>query len=421
MTTTLGDQAIVGRLLCDNIGLPAAHVNTIYVDNIIPTPITAPETLQATMTQGNTTTLPLKIASTVDMYNIADTTFATNICKLSTDPLLSNGGDLIVSTKESDPAVLEQHTIFRAVDKKIECQGNVDIKSVGDKVIIGKNTSVAPVYGAQSVNIGEDAGFAASVGNNQAVNIGAKAGQTNAGGNSVAIGVSAGANGSGSGSIAIGANAGNSAIEDNAVVIGSKAAPECGGNSVAIGALAGNSQMDKNCIVINATGLDVSTVINGTCKIDPIRIGQSKGGNTDELLHHNDVTKEVYVDRIRYTHKVVAVTNSATLQLTALDPSVFIIDWTSGSGLYEVLLPAANSVPRGTYYMIKNFSQTAGQSVVINRGGGTSDTIDKDGGTGCQLDSTPRNAAGGGGSCLEVMCVSDTEWCILRGFNQIFG
>ena len=83
MTTALGEKAIVDTLLATQIGEDKARVDTIYVNNIIPTPVSAPETLQATMATGNETTINMKIASTIDMYNIADTGFNTNIVKLS--------------------------------------------------------------------------------------------------------------------------------------------------------------------------------------------------------------------------------------------------------------------------------------------------------------------------------------------------
>jgi len=41
--------------------------------------------------------------------------------------------------------------------------------------------------------------------------------------------------------------------------------------------------------------------------------------------------------------------------------------------------------------------------------------------TGCEIDSNARILAGGGGSCIELMCVTSSEWAIMRGYNQIFG
>ena len=251
MTSQLGDQAIVGRLLADNIGLPAKHVNTIYVDNIIPAPVSAPETLQATMTAGNETTLSLKIASTVDMYNIADTAFATNIVKLSTDPVLSNGGSLVISTKASDPAVLEEHTVFRAADKAIEMKGNIIIDAVGDEIQIGKNTDNQPL-GSESVAIGENAGTNGTTGT-RAVNIGFAAGRNNCGSRSVAIGDEAGEFNTDFAAVSIGLGAGENGTGAGAVCIGRDTGTDSAGSSnIFLGNAAGSQQTGSNKLIIGS-------------------------------------------------------------------------------------------------------------------------------------------------------------------------
>mgnify|MGYP003109714293 CR=1 FL=1 len=433
MSTQLGDQAIVGRLLADNIGLPAKHVNTIYVDNIVPTPVSAPETLQATMTAGNETTLPLKIASTVDMYNIADTAFATNIVKLSTDPVLSNGGSLVVSTKASDPDVLEEHTVFRAADKAIFMKGNIIIDADGDEVQIGKNGDNQPL-GGESVSIGENAGTNGTTGS-RAVNIGWSAGRTNCGSRSVAIGdeagefntgfgavsigTGAGENGTGDGAVCIGRDAGTTLAGTNAVVIGNRAAATAGNNSVMIGAEAGGVATAANSIVINATGSVLNDAGINTLVIDPVRNAPTDF-NSDDILHRDPLNGEIYQDRIRYAFKTNILTGAATFTLDDTTSSIQVFNWVSGSGIASVFLPNTADVPLGTYVMIKNFSQTAGQSVIVNPALGSPDTIDK-AGTSIELDSTTRAPTGGGGSCIEVMKVRVREWIITRGYNQIFG
>mgnify|MGYP003630549849 CR=1 FL=1 len=433
MTSQLGDQAIVGRLLADNIGLPAKHVNTIYVDNIIPAPTALPETLQATMTAGNETTLPLKIASTVDMYNIADTAFATNIVKLSTDPVLSNGGSLVISTKASDPDVLEEHTVFRAADKAIEMKGNIIIDAVGDEIQIGKNTDNQPL-GGESVAIGENAGTNGTTGS-RAVNIGWGAGRTNCGSRSVAIGdeagenntgfgavsigTGAGENGAGAGAVCIGRDTGTTSVGDNCVIIGNRAAPTAGANAICIGGEAGGVSADANSITINASGSAVNDAGTGTCVIKPIR-NRPVDANSDDILHIDPLTFEVYEDRIRYAYKTFLATTNATITLDDSTSSIMVINWTSGSGLVEVFLPDTADIPAGTYVMVKNFSQTPGQSVAVSIASGSADTIDK-ANTSMELDSAARSTTGGGGSCIEVMKVRNREWIITRGYNQIFG
>jgi hypothetical protein len=433
MTSQLGDQAIVGRLLADNIGLPAKHVNTIWVDNIIPAPVSAPETLQATMTAGNETTLPLKIASTVDMYNIADSSFVTNIVKLSTDPLLVNGGSLVISTKASDPAVLEEHTVFRAADKAIEMKGNIIIDAVGDEVQIGRNTDNQPL-GSESVAIGENAGTNGTTGT-RAVNIGFSAGRTNCGSRSVAIGdeageinsgfaavsigVGAGENGTGAGAVCIGQTAGTTAVGASCVLIGARAAATAGANAICIGGDAGGVSAAANSITINATGAVLNDAGTGSCVVSPVRT-ITEAINSNDIVHRNPLSGELYIDRIRYDFKTVLVTGSQVITLNGTASSILVINWTSGSGLVEIYLPLTNDVPDGTYMMIKNYSQTAGQDVVVNCAALSPDTVDKTS-TVIQLDSSPRGPTGGGGSCIEVMKIRDREWIITRGYNQIFG
>ena len=433
MTSQLGDQAIVGRLLADNIGLPAKHVNTIYVDNIIPAPTALPETLQATMTAGNETTLPLKIASTVDMYNIADTAFATNIVKLSTDPVLSNGGSLVISTKASDPDVLEEHTVFRAADKAIEMKGNIIIDAVGDEVQIGKNTDNQPL-GCESVSIGENAGTNGTTGS-RAVNIGWSAGRNNCGSRSVAIGdeagefntgfgavsigTGAGENGTGAGAVCIGRDTGTTAVGDNCVIIGNRAAPTAGNNAICIGGEAGGVSAAANSITINATGSAVNDAGTGTCVISPVR-SSPEANNSDDIVHRDPLSGELYLDRIRYAFKTVLATGPQVINLNDTTSSIMVINWTSGSGLVEVFLPLTGDVPGGTYVMVKNFSQTAVQDVVVSVAALSPDTIYK-AATSIELDSNTRSPTGGGGSCIEVMKVRDREWIITRGYNQIFG
>ena len=432
MTTSLGDKAIVDTLLATQIGEDKARVDTIYVNNIVPPPTTAPETLQATMTAGNETTINMKIASTIDMYNIADTTFNTNIVKLSTDPVLANGGSLVISTKPSDPAPLQEHTIFRAADRAIEMKGNIIIDAVGDEVQIGQNSDNQPL-GTESVNVGENAGTnghagvrAVNVGwsagrtncGSRSVAIGDEAGENNTGAGSVSIGTGAGENGTGAGAIAIGRNAGTTSMADDAIVIGDGAAPTAGRDAIAIGASAGLTTMDDNSIVINATGSTLNSAAASSCVIDPIR-GVERGNNDPELLHVNRSTKELYVDRIRYDYRTINVNAGGFVNLTAADPSVIIVNWTGGSGIYGVFLPdlSTGTIPFGTYFIIKNLSTTPGQDVSVNPIAGQ--TIDNDTAS-ASLSSTARTTTGGGGSCIEVMYNRGTNWILVRGYNQAF-
>ena len=430
MTTSLGEKAIVDTLLATTIGEDKARVDTIYVNNIVPTPTSAPETLQATMNAGNETTTNMKIASTIDMYNIADTGFNTNIVKLSTDPVLANGGSLVVSTKASDPATLQEHTIFRAADRAIEMKGNIIIDADGDEIQIGRNGDNQPL-GSESVNVGENAGTNGHAGV-RAVNVGWGAGRTNCGSRSVAIGdeageintgagavsigTGAGENGTGDGAIAIGRNAGTTSMAEDAIVIGDGAAPTAGRDAIAIGASAGATTMNDNSIVINATGATRNSAGAFTCVIDPVRPLEARQ-NDEELLHLNRSTKEVYVDRIRYNFRGINVNAGGFVNLTNEDPSVIIINWTGGSGTYGVFLPNTSTIPLGTYYIIKNLSTTPGQDVAVNPFSGQ--TIDNSA-SAASLSSTARTTTGGGGSCLEVMYQRGSNWIIVRGYNQAF-
>jgi hypothetical protein len=431
MTTALGDECITKKLFADELGSASKPVDTAYITNIVPPPTTAPETLQATMNAGNETTINMKIASTIDMYNIADTGFNTNIVKLSTDPVLANGGSLVVSTKASDPATLQEHTVFRAADLAIEMKGNIIIDAVGDEVQIGRNGDNQPL-GTESVNIGENAGTnghagvrAVNVGwgagrtncGTRSVAIGDEAGEINSGAGAVSIGTGAGENGTGAGAIAIGRNAGTTSMADDAIVIGDGAAPTAGTDAIAIGASAGATTMNNNSIVINATGSTRNSAGVSTCVIDPVR-GVERAQNDEELLHINSITKEVYFDRIRYNFRLINVNAGGFTNLTNTDPSVIIVNWTSGSGIYGIFLPDTITVPFGTYFIIKNQSTTPGQDIAVNPFG--SNTIDNST-TACTLDSSARTVNGGGGSCLEVMYSRGTNWVILRGYNQVFG
>ena len=436
MTTALGEKAIVDTLLATQIGEDKARVDTIYVNNIIPTPVSAPETLQATMATGNETTINMKIASTIDMYNIADTGFNTNIVKLSTDPVLANGGSLVVSTKASDPDVLEEHTIFRAADKAIEMKGNIIIDADGDEIQIGRNGDNQPL-GSESVNVGENAGTnghagvrAVNVGwgagrtncGSRSVAIGDEAGENNTGAGSVSIGTGAGENGQGDGGIAIGRNAGTTSVGADAIVIGDGAAPTIGADAVAIGALAGSTSMADNSIVINATGVARNSAAASSCVIDPIRSIET-AESSSQIIHQNPTTKELYIDRIRYDMRVIRVNANGNVRLTKDDPSTIVINWTGGSGLYEVFLPptsGAGAVPIGTFYTIKNYSQTAGQSVAVDGAVASGDTLDK-AATSAQLDANTRSTNGGGGSCIECVCLDENEWMFMRQYMQVFG
>jgi hypothetical protein len=430
MTTSLGEKAIADTLLATQIGEDKARVDTIYVNNIVPPPTAAPETLQATMTAGNETTINMKIANDIDMYNTADTGFATKIVGLTTDPTFPNGGNFVIQTKAADPAVLQEHTLFRAADLAIEMKGSVIIDAVGDEVQIGRNGDNQPL-GNESVNVGENAGTnghagvrAVNVGwgagrtncGSRSVAIGDEAGEVNSGAGAVSIGSGAGENGTGDGAIAIGRNAGTTAMATDAIVIGDGAAPTAGLDAIAIGASAGATTMNDNSIVINATGSTRNSAGVSTCVIDPVR-GVERAQNDEELLHINSTSKEVYFDRIRYNFRLINTNAGGFVNLTDTDPSVIIVNWTSGSGIYGVFLPSTSTIPFGTYFIIKNLSTTPGQDVAINPFSGQ--TIDNSTAA-ASLSSTARSTTGGGGSCLEVMYQRGTNWIIVRGYNQSF-
>ena len=186
-----------------------------------------------------------------------------------------------------------------------------------------------------------------------------------------------------------------------------------------IGAEAGGSATATNSIVINATGSAVNDAGTGTCVIDPVR-SSPEAVNSDDIVHRNPLNGELYIDRIRYAYKTFLASAPAVITLSDTTSSILVINWTSGSGLVEVFLPDTVDVPAGTYVMVKNFSQTAGQDVIVNPAAASTDTIDK-ATTSIELDSNTRSPTGGGGSCIEVMKIRIGEWIITRGYNQIFG
>jgi len=287
-----------------------------------------------------------------------------------------------------------------------------------DSTNVGKKAGINGHSGVRAVNIGFSAGE-----NNcgsRSVNIGDEAGENNSGFGSVNIGTRAGDNGTGVGCIAIGGAAGLTAMTAGSVAIGYLTAPTIGDAAVALGTLAGKDQMDDNSIVINATGSGLDTTVANSCVIDPIRTVES-AENSEDILHRNPTTKELYMDRIRYSFRTVEVAaGGTTTQLTAADPSIIIVRWTGGTGNHTVYLPDTADVPLGTFFIVKNFGETAAQRVLMDRKQLTSNTIDTSA-TVVELDSSTRSTTGGGGSCMEVLKVGTNEWALMRGYYQSFG
>ena len=280
----------------------------------------------------------------------------------------------------------------------VVCLGAFTTAKGDDGIAIGYR---ANANGLDMISIGEQAGLG-STGTSQ-INIGHNAGKSTAD-YAIHIGHIAGTNNTGEGCIALGEQTMNDGSGDNTIAIGRK-----------IGATA---VLPANSIILSADNSNFNPSTPGVY-INGIN-DTSQAENSGDILHLNPTTKELYTDRIRYSFEKYDVNNNGTITLTASSPSVIIVNWTGGTPtlVQNVRLPVASTVPVGTYFMIKNFSQTGGYNVTVTAQG--ADTIDKSV-TGCEIDSNARILAGGGGSCIELMCVTSSEWAIMRGYNQIFG
>jgi len=79
MTTALGTQAIVDKLLATELGTATKPVDTAYITNIVPPPTTATPNLQQVCDTGNITTTTIEAAELGTAINPVDTAYITNI------------------------------------------------------------------------------------------------------------------------------------------------------------------------------------------------------------------------------------------------------------------------------------------------------------------------------------------------------
>jgi hypothetical protein len=63
MANALGDISTTKTLLADQLGTANQHITTAYIDNIVPHPVSAPDTLQEVCDTGNTTTTDINMTT----------------------------------------------------------------------------------------------------------------------------------------------------------------------------------------------------------------------------------------------------------------------------------------------------------------------------------------------------------------------
>lgn len=427
MAYALGKESITGTLLADQLGSVNQPVQNAYITNIIPSPIVAADNLQDVLTAGNVATEDILLDGTeYKLGSALDTRGSLSKSDVGV------GANVVFKVKPNSAALLQEALQIRE-DKALVFDDSIIIKSTnGDEVQIGKDTNNVAV-GDESVNVGENAGTNGHAGV-RAVNIGYNSGNTNCGSRSVAIGdeagefnsgfaavsigVKAGESGTGAGAVCIGNNAGKTLTRDNCVVIGDRAAPTCGVQSIAVGYLAGSAVMGDNCIVLNASGSALNTGGNNRCYVDPIRPETTNDDLT--LLSRNGLSKEVSVDRLRWSVGTVPASAGNTYNVNPNRETLLVTRWTGGTGTFNIRLPNATDVAVGYRIIIKNNTQVPGQLVTISPQGLGVDTIDGSN-TGVVLDGSNRTTTGGGGSCIELCAVSGASWVVVCTYNQAVG
>ena len=409
MTTALGDECITKKLFSDELGSATKPIDTAYITNIVPPPGGGANNLQEVLDGGNSATQDILLNGTYQIGTLPVNPDA----EIATFPN-GAGTNLIFRNQNSGGAidnalVIRPDGTFSTRTAIIETD-NID----ADEVRIGKFTNTNPV-GNESVNIGENCGENAGI---RGVHIGWKAGQT-AGTRAVAIGDEAGNNNIGTRAVAIGQKSMENGGGADAICIGSQSGQTSAGTaSIAIGRSAGQTQLNDNCIVLNASGADRSTTSTGKFYVDPID-SVPTNQNGDDILFYNSASKEVYVDRQRFSINTQFGASGSTYTMASDERDVLILRWVSGgAGTWTVNLPNASFVRQGTRFVVKNYTQTSGQEVAIVPNG--TNTIDGSN-LAIRLPATPRLSSGGGGSSVELMLVdSGVQWIVLNSYNGTY-
>jgi len=410
MTTALGDECITKKLFSDELGSATKPIDTAYITNIVPPPGGATPTLQEVLNTGNEAISDMFLD---EKYSLGTAGAPTAEFQRRINGL---GTDVVIRNKNASGGIIDDALIIRAdgTFQARSCVINSDNISA-DEVRIGKFTLATPV-GDESVNLGEDCGSNAGL---RGVHIGWKAGQ-NAGTRSVAIGDEAGNTSIGTRAIAIGQKAMESGGGADAICIGSQSGQNggAGDKSIAIGRLAGQTQLDDNCIVLNASGVDTSTTSSGKFYVNPIATVPTNQ-NGDDILFYNSTSKEVYVDRQRFSINTQFGGAGSTYTMGTDERDVLILRWVSGgTGTWTVNLPVAGFVRQGTRFVVKNYSQIVNQEVAIVPNG--ADLIDGSN-LAVRLPASPRLSSGGGGSTVELMLVdSGVNWIVLNSYNGTY-
>lgn len=212
-------------------------------------------------------------------------------------------------------------------------------------IAIGRNAASSG-QGADAVAIGQGSGF-------------------NQGTFGVAIGNQAGASGQGAYAVAMGYLSGGVSQGASSVAIGDQAGyGGSQGYSISIGYKAGYSSLSSaaNAIILNATGAELSGVVNqsNSFYVAPIRTDSTAVANS---LRYNTTTKEItYTDTIGYA----AGSGGTVTQLTSRTTGVTVNKLSGAITLFS----AAGSATAATF-TVTNSTVTAADTIIVNQKSGT--------------------------------------------------